>query len=146
MLEHPAEPTDQCLAAIWKLPVMRMLLSFPEFQKMRVLQGLFGAKSAKPTDLLLLRLPHAVHIFHSWRTTVNPPKGGTIGKDGHEFKTSSLKEYPPALCGAIAETFLDALTCTPVQSAVEMPRDFLATATRLNCTDFGSVIGQDFAR
>ena len=146
MLEHPQEPSDPALATIWKLPIVRMLLSYPEFQRLSVMQGLYGAKSAKPTDLLLLRLPDAISTFHSWRMVANPPHGGSIGKDGEHFRTTSLKEYPPAFCGAIANTFLKAFDSTEVRPSPEMPPDFLETANKLHCTVFSSTIGQDFAR
>ena len=145
ILEHPSEPDDPSLAAIWRLPIIKMFLAFPEFQQLRVMQGLFGAKSAKPTDLLLLRLPRAVSTFHEWRTCVNPPSGGSIGRDGTIFNTSSLKEYPPAFCGAIANVFLRALDSMDVHLETEMPSEFLNTVKKLHCTEFSAVIGRDFA-
>ena len=36
------------LASIWKLPVIKMLLAFPEFQKLRIMQDLSELKAPHP--------------------------------------------------------------------------------------------------
>ena len=64
--------------------------------------------------------------------------------EGAQFKTSSLKEYPPAFCGAIAESFLAAMDCLEAHPTQEMPSLFLDTVESMRCTDFSTVIGQDF--
>ena len=109
ILEHPAEPGRQPNAAsIWRTRVLRYLLSRPRITRIRVLQGLFGAVSAKPTDLLVVSPPPALEsIFRGLQTCQTPPTSGTIGKDrsGH-FKTAALKEYPAGFCNALAHVIL----------------------------------------
>ena len=144
LLEHPAEPEDG--PAIWKLPAVQFLLGLDGFERIRLLQGLFGATSAKPTELLCLHLPKATSIFHAWRVTVEPPKGGNIGHDGREFRTAHLKEYPPSFCGAVAEIFQSALERIDVHPGHDLPGHFLEICRSMCCTDFGTCIGLDYAK
>ena len=145
LLEHPAEPDDEGAASIWKLPVFQLLLSLDGFRRERFLQGLMGAPSPKATEFLLLRLDHMLHVLHKWRVVFEPPKSGTIGHDGQSFRTAQLKEYPPALCGAIAQSFALAFTRLEVCVSQEIPAEFLHRCQEMVCTDFGQTIGLDFA-
>ena len=55
LLEHPAQPDskkEQALASIWKLPIVTFLCSFAEVELHNLDQGLFGARSRKPTRIL----------------------------------------------------------------------------------------------
>ena len=78
-LEHPAPPTDPAKASIWRLPLMRYLLEWPEFEYIEISQGLWGAQSRKPTGLLLLNLHQMIPALRSWQLTVDMPKGISIG-------------------------------------------------------------------
>ena len=144
-LEHPAEPPGADSASIWKLPIMQLLLLLPNFKRLRLLQGLFGAFSAKPTELLLLNLSEALPIFHAGRLVKEIPKTCSIGKhaDG-TYKTTSLKEYPPAFCRCMAKIFLHHLSCLEVRSEMTLPHSFITRCRSMTCTDFGSRIGADF--
>jgi hypothetical protein len=74
----------------------------------RLLQGLFGAPSAKPTTLLV---------------TSRLPQGASIGKDkSGKFKTSPLKEYPPGFCRAIAQAFLHDMCTEEFDASTEYGR------------------------
>ena len=102
LIEHPSCPEDSTLVSIWRLPIIYFLLGLPEVQLLEVMQGFHGAASAKPTALLALRLPElGVHLASN-RIRKILPTAQSIGlsSDG-SFKTSSLKEYPPALCRAL---------------------------------------------
>lgn len=82
----------------------------------RLLQGLFGVPSAKPTTLLV---------------TSRLPQGASIGKDeSGKFKTSPLKAYPPGFCRAIAQAFLHDICTEPVRSAACYHRHFWSDVHR----------------
>lgn len=56
-MERPAPPKDSSLASVWHLFVLQYLCQWPEFLRIELAQGLWGAMSLKPTALLLLNLP-----------------------------------------------------------------------------------------
>eukprot|EP00438_Fugacium_kawagutii_P030569 Skav210928 [mRNA] locus=scaffold978:365318:370450:+ [translate_table: standard] len=122
VLEHPLEPEDDDKPSIWKQPLMNALLRLPGFRTVRLAQGLLGAWSPKPTQLLAANLP---------------TQGG--------FMTTGLKEYPPAFCAALGKAFAVQLAKLSVTEARQPPPEFLAVCKAMHCTDFGEHIGQDFA-
>ena len=67
----------------------------------------------------------------------------TIGTDEHgQFRTAKLKEYPPALCKALAEGFFSILTpYTVTEETPNAPKDFTARCAQMACTDMGTHIG-----
>ena len=105
MLEHPEEPAGEMSASIWKLPVLRYVMSLPDIRRFLFFQGLFGAPSAKPTHLLFVKPPIETEtVFERSQTTSKVPTAVSIGRgeDG-AYLTARLKVYPPAFCAAIAE-------------------------------------------
>ena len=66
VLEHPAEPDDDMAASIWKVPAVLALFQAPGVGRHRLAQGLFGAPSAKATDLMTINLPDIVHDLRQW--------------------------------------------------------------------------------
>ena len=146
LLEHPAEPDELDAASIWKLPIFYLLLEIPGFKRVRFLQGLFGAPSAKPAEFLTLNMPWVLHCLHKGRISVNPPKGGSIGLDREgNFRTAILKEYPPALCKCIAEAFHRSLSCLEDASTADVDSDFIQRCINMTCTEYSHRIGRDFA-
>ena len=136
VLEHPSEPAQVDLASIWKLPLIRLLLTLPEVQLVPLAQGLLGAGSPKPTSLLSLRLPGLLHALHSHRVCKELPRATTIGADeSGSFKTAALKEYPPAMCRAFAYAFMES---TPeVESGSQsstIPPDVKDRCTAMQCS------------
>ena len=145
LLEHPAEPAGSDDASIWKLPIFAMLLNIPGFSKARFMQGLFGAPSAKPTELLTLNMPWVLHLLHRGRVCVEPPRRGSIGLDeAGNFKTAILKEYPPALCRCLAECFHRSLCSLEDAQPAEDPTSFLERCRAMTCTDYSHTMGKDF--
>ena len=146
ILEHPAEPQDVTLASIWRLPIVGLLLALPEMARIDLAQGLLGAISPKPTCLMALRLPRLLKSLHQNRVCRELPKGTSIGvsSDG-QFRTAPLKEYPPAMCRALAMAFEAACRVDPVEQLANLPVGFLDQCQQLNSTEFGSHIGQDYA-
>lgn len=81
IVEHPAEPDEEDAASIWRLPVVQALLAAPGVQKRRLSQGLFGAMSPKPTDLLVINLPDLPRDLRQWMTRSELPRSRAIGLD-----------------------------------------------------------------
>ena len=149
VLEHPAEPSDDELPSIWKLSLVHFMLRLPGFAKLRVLQGLFGSQSPKPTDLMTLNLPTLCHELHSWRLTTEPPRTTSIGcqADG-QFATAKLKEYPPSFCAGMATAFLhviESMPCSDLLKSAEF-EEFLDECKGMIRTEFGHHLGKDFAK
>lgn len=146
VVEHPAEPEDPQAAAIWKLPAMLALMQLPGVERLRISQGLFGAPTPKPTDLLAINLKKLPIFLNQWRTRSELPKGQAIGltEEGF-FRTALLKEYPPALCGALAAAFHDQLDTLEVKNTEMPPEADIAKWQSMTVTHFGSHIGADYA-
>ena len=148
LLEHPAEPCDGPLAAsIWRLPLIRLLQELPNVELIRFCQGLMGAPSPKPTNLLLLNLPQLMMSLHQHRVRTENPRAAAIGKtsDG-QWRTAGLKEYPPSLCRCIAQSFFKAIAARPIaRDAPEPDEGFLNQCKAFVQSDYGSHLGQDYA-
>ena len=54
LLEHPKDSEDDNAVSIWRLPALRLIIQLPGMRQVHVAQGLFGAQSPKPTNLLSL--------------------------------------------------------------------------------------------
>ncbi|CAL1155737.1 unnamed protein product [Cladocopium goreaui] len=146
-LEHPAPPADETKASIWRLPLLQFIMEWPEFETLDISQGLWGAKSRKPTRLLLLNLKKMVPELRRWQLTGTLPTGVSIGlTDSGEWATSALKEYPPALCAGLASGFLSSLQEHPVEEGVEIDGIFRKQALAMVITQYGAGIGPDFAQ
>lgn len=114
LLEHPADlESEPHMVSIWKTAIIQTLLRFPGCRKFSVLQGYFGAKSKKPTNLLLVNVSKdAEQIFFDSRTTCLPSAVAIGRNDKNEWKTSELKAYPPGFCMALAKVSA-ASQCAP---------------------------------
>ena len=147
ILEHPAEPLHDPLAAsIWRLPILRALLGLSNVQVLRIAQGLMGAASPKPTNLLAVNLPELLSIIHANRVRVELPMNASIGKgqDG-KWKTTALKEYAPALCKSFAQALIQAVNAVPVDAQCKEPTpNELAQYQAMVINHYGEVIGEDF--
>ena len=75
------------------------------------------------------------------------PHTAAIGKNSDgSWKTTTLKEYPPALCRSMAISLARALSQTKVDpSAPEPSEALLQQFTAMDVKMYGSVIGADFA-
>ena len=149
VLEHPAEPKDPDSASIWKLPLIELLLQLPGFDKVTFAQGLLGADSTKSTTLLVLNLPNLPFEIRKHAISAELPHGRSIGLDKHgHFKTSVLKEYPPALCSALAASFADFLhdSISPMEGRHPLPVDVKERLSNMVCHTYGTTIGPDCAQ
>jgi len=148
ILEHPAEPEEQELASIWRLPLLQLLSRLPGMQHLNMAQGLLGAPSPKPTGLLVLNLPSLPSWLVRWAVCPDLPKGRSIGTDETGvYRTAELKEYPPAMCAAMAHAFTDAtltaIHAVPEQHVEHVPQDFLDLCQTMVSHDFGVEYGPD---
>ena len=147
VLEHPDEPHDANAVSIWRLPILAVIRMLPGVELHRILQGLFGAESPKPTGFLTLNLPGFISTLHKWRLVKQPPTGISIGRSASgEFLTSKLKEYPPSLCAALAQCFMDEFVQTSFdEDAQPLPEPFLQRCQDMVCKEYGLYMGPDFA-
>eukprot|EP00435_Cladocopium_sp_Y103_P029735 s3624_g7.t1 len=145
IVEHPDEPLEEDAPSIWKLPLMRLLLCLPGFSKLSFAQGLLGASSPKRTGLLALNLERLPFCLRRFAVCPDLPRGRNIGlaADG-TFKTTVLKEYPPAVCGSFADAFLLQLTTMAV-SRQSIPAVVLNRFRSMVCSTMGTTIGPDYA-
>ena len=109
--EHPFPPKEEWKVSVFRTPLARMLLQFPEVDLKCFYQGEWGASSTKPTGLMTVRLPR---IFHSmWRhrdPTPRNERSAAIGVDEcGKFKTAKLKEYPKGFSAGLSQTIFDEL-------------------------------------
>lgn len=145
-VEHPAPPADESKASVWRLPILQLMASWPEFSTLDIAQGLWGAKSRKPTRLLLLNLPTMIPSLRHWQLTSTIPQGTSTGRMANgEWSTSSLKEYAPALCAGLAQGFLSSLQLHAVEAPTEGSEAFRRQVAHMMITDHGDCIGPDFA-
>ena len=144
-LEHPAPPSEEHLASIWRTPLAILLCQLPGVVRHEISQGLLGAKSPKPTSILTLNLPDFVeHVWHG-RVTSHLPKAASIGKDAlGQWRTTALKEYPPALCRALARSFAAFITSCTADSSHSICKEFWNRCEAM-VASYGQHIGPDYA-
>ena len=81
---------------------------------------IYGARSPKPTTLLLVHGPSEPEaIARQYQTTAVMPPPLAMGKDERgQYRTAPLKEYPPGLCKC-----LTALVRTALQESQARPQE-----------------------
>lgn len=146
VLEHPAEPEDVDAASIWRLQILILLTHLPGIEVLRIMQGHFGAPTPKPTNLLSLNLPGLAAALRRCAVSEQLPRRIAIGlqADG-SWATSQLKEYPPALCLALAQCFFTHATEVPSAEPTADAAMFLERCKGLLIQDFSTHFGRDFA-
>ena len=124
-----------------------MLLSrLPGFERIDFAQGLLGAKSPKPTSILALRLPDLARQIRQGRVCDDLPQAASIGRDAlGRWQTSSLKEYPPAMCRALAASFASAIAHSTVDPDISISPSFWDKCADMVVSDYSKHIGPDFA-
>ena len=125
---------------------MQMITALPGFQHFEFAQGLLGADSAKRTGLLALNLSDLPTFLRGNAICAHVPRTQSIGMDeAGRFKTAKLKEYPPALCKALAEGFFSTFPLsTETVKASHLPPEFLQRCKHMTCTTMGQTIGADY--
>ena len=69
LTEHPAPPEADASVSIWKTPIIALLKGLPGIELIQLSQGLWGAKSPKPTSLLVLNMPGILSDLRVWQIT-----------------------------------------------------------------------------
>jgi hypothetical protein len=137
LLEHPEDlgvskinDMGSWPASVWQLPEVRQFHSHLGWHTVGLNQCLFGAHSPKPARFLS-NMPGLTQLGNAgWPTFSDtgvysgpiPPCGhnheklvGCFSPDGR-FRTAASAAYPPALCTALANIFLQDLSCTRTPS------------------------------
>lgn len=108
-LEHPGLTSlhDKCKAAsIWKLKQIEFVIASGMCNKVNFLQGLLGAGPAKPTTLLTANMPTLDSRLTELQSQPSTPWTTLRGKNEQgQYNTTKAKEYPGAMCKAIALAF-----------------------------------------
>lgn len=145
LLEHPAAPASEGSASIWRTPILSLLLFLQGVELVHLSQGLWGAKSPKPTTLLTVNAPQLRQELRKWQVMKDLPKGISIRKDSAEcWSTAILKEYPPALNGGLAAGMLHAIGQCRVDPTLQVPTSFIDRCSPMLCATYGDYIGPDF--
>eukprot|EP00438_Fugacium_kawagutii_P003418 Skav211332 [mRNA] locus=scaffold3120:141185:146842:- [translate_table: standard] len=106
VMEHPGPPSQPERASIWSLALTQLFRRHPDCGFHVLSQWRWGALACKPTGFLTVGVPQF------WKTMwqhhlpdAQRPESVAIGVDNQgRFKTTVLKEYPPQLCKALAES------------------------------------------
>ena len=145
-LGHPAPPAKVDSASIWRTAIAELLCQGPGVQRVDFAQGLLGARSPKPTSVLTLNLPHLAERLWKGRVCDEIPQKPSIGKDSEaRWLTSGLKEYPPAMCKALAASFADRIQHCPVDPSICISSDFMARCDQMIVKEYSLHIGPDYA-
>lgn len=145
VLEHPQEPDDPQKPSIWRQSIMSAISMLPGFKTLQLSQGFLGARSVKPTQLLVANLPELADQLRQWQLTEQAPGFASIGMEDGHFKTAGLKEYPPALCAALASTVARRLPHLHTAQSVRPTPAFLSICKDMISSKFGDFIGADYA-
>ena len=152
-LEHPAgrSPAEGRFT-VWYSAFLGRLGRHCECDQFTFNQGPLGQVSLKPTTFLLLRMPAFPRIIRSL-STFSGPFRSLQGQENGQWATSQAKEFPPALCKAIAlslQVFLLARPGVSMHSPLPWPANLPDCTWRpfdryMLAGDFGgTVMGPDF--
>ena len=106
-MEHPkGDSEDERKWAIWQAAFIRWMLLDGQIHTVTFLQGPLGRDYAKPTTMMIGRMPWFSSMIFShyqkhWRATEV-----LGGRDGTKWRTSKAKEYPIILSKIIAQSHL----------------------------------------
>jgi hypothetical protein len=145
LLEHPKDPEKPEYVSIWRLPILQLLLTLPRMRLITLSQGLFGAPTPKPTTFLVLGMATLEMDLHRHRLSGHLPQGCSIGKDSSgNYRTAPLKEYPPALCQAVASGLCTDLTSMDCGDAsADPPYEFIQRCKGMKDVSFDGRTGHD---
>ena len=106
-LEHPKGPQEGNERwCVWHSAFIDRLLTLHDVSLVTFLQGPLGRPFAKPTRLLVGRLPGMAQALYSRYDTSWKPTQVLGGRGSTGWKTASAKVYPANLSAAIAEQFV----------------------------------------
>jgi len=95
---------------------------------------------------LTLNLPGFVEHIWKGRVCDSLPQTASIGKDlTGRWCTTSLKEYPPAFCRALALSFAEVVTSFAIDPSANVSTEFWTKCDAMLISEHGTHIGPDFA-
>eukprot|EP00438_Fugacium_kawagutii_P006786 Skav223659 [mRNA] locus=scaffold1275:81814:87091:- [translate_table: standard] len=153
-LEHPALPSLDIAASIWKLPQVIRLQNHAHTKTHLILQGLFGGVAAKPTFIMAHALDSLGFLFQFWAACgqSGPMWMPLVGKDSSgNFRTARAKQYPPRLNAVFIEAFCQRMVVLRSKAQQVTPPDFSELLEVLPQLDFsfattGWEMGPDYAQ
>ena len=75
------------------------------------------------------------------------PRGAAIGLTTDGFwRTGYLKDYPPAMCGALAEAFRSGIDACCVKDSAAPSAQDIQRWQAMTVTTFGEYLGADYAQ
>ena len=150
LMEHPAESSRHPEAAsIWRTAELHMIDQMQNTKRHMVIQGLYGAVSAKPTTFAVGHIPRFAQILKAWvapDAAIRARSWIRLEGKNHDgtWKTAQGKAYPSRLNAALIDCMLQGSLCA---EELEMTADF-REHTRVVITaqqTSGSVMGPDYA-
>lgn len=150
LMEHPAESSRHPEAAsIWRTAELRMIDQMQNAKRHLVIQGLYGAVSAKPTTFAACHIPRFAQILRAWVAPDAAIRARSwIRLEGKNedgtWKTAQGKAYPSRLNAALVDCMLQGSLCA---EEIEMTADFrkhTQVVIKAQQTS-GSVMGPDYA-
>ena len=110
--EHPAPPSEEERASIWRSEVVSILRQFYGVQLHHVMQYHWGSVTVKPTCLLTGHLPRFVNSMgvHKIPGAQRPTKVAIGKNEQGEFATAVTKEYPSGFSAGLAQAYVDRLS------------------------------------
>ena len=154
ILEHPELPEVKqgCQPpSIWILPIFKFLMSLQGIHVLHIYQGFWGARSPKPTALLVVaRGAEERDLYTSLnrtKTRSTLPRALEMGKtdNGKSYNTAALKRYPPALCEGLSFMLYDLLHLVPSQRVdMDSFQDVFDIFARAYHQSFEQHDGQDY--
>ena len=150
LMEHPAESSRHPEAAsIWRTAELRMIDQMQNARRHMVIQGLYGAVSAKPTTFAACHIPRFAQILRAWVAPDAAIRARSWtrlegkNEDG-TWKTAQGKAYPSRLNAALIDCMLQG---SSYAEELEMTADFrnhTQVVIKAQQTS-GSVMGPDYA-
>lgn len=128
ILEHPAcpdvRPDGVQPASIWILPIITYLRRCPNIHLLNVKQGYWGARSPKPTSLLVAcpstTTSTLYDLMDAHRTQDKLPAPLAMGRSSHgSYNTAPLKRYTMAFCHGLASIMEYAARIVPYSNIPE---------------------------
>ena len=110
--EHPAPPTKEERATMWRSSIMLLLRKLAEVRLHVLGQWPWGSTTPKPTGYLTVNLPGFRRAMDSWRIPhIKKPQACSMGIDPTTglYKTAPMKEYPSHLSGGFAQAIFEKL-------------------------------------
>eukprot|EP00438_Fugacium_kawagutii_P010137 Skav212094 [mRNA] locus=scaffold4509:76709:78709:+ [translate_table: standard] len=141
ILEHPAAPSQEERPSIWRLGIMRLLLSLPDVFTLEMIeQWKLGARGVKPTSFLCANVALPTTVAECSLQHILRPSQALIGLHRGSFRTSSAKAYPTRLCRALALALRKDRPCSSSTTMSVERRELLHEFSQVSAALGGSIM------